>query len=371
MGMTAADAISVPRSRRDYSLVGESTRLAIERGLASADWYRTPVRREAMKELMRRSDGPAIRDTAIWLGAMAAALAGGVWFWGSLWCAPFFFVYGTLYGSASDSRWHECGHRTAFKTQWMNDAVYEIASFMLMRNPVTWRWSHARHHTDTIIVGRDAEIAAMRPPELVRIALNYFGIVDAWRSLPTLARNAAGILSDDEKDFIPASEQGKAVTAARVHVAIYAATLAAVLGSGSLLPLMAVGLPRLYGAWHLVLVGLLQHGGLADNVVDFRLNTRTVYMNPISSFLYWNMNYHIEHHMYPLVPFHALPRLHELVKEDLPPANPSIWDAYREMIPALIRQLRNEDYFVERKLPPTARPYREALRRTSAAVAAE
>ena len=50
----------------------------------------------------------------------------------------------------------------------MNDVVYQIASFMLMRNPVTWRWSHARHHTDTIIVGRDAEITMMRPPDLLR-----------------------------------------------------------------------------------------------------------------------------------------------------------------------------------------------------------
>ena len=46
----------------------------------------------------------------------------------------------------------------------MNDAVYQIACFMIMRNPVTWRWSHARHHTDTIIVGRDREITVMRPP---------------------------------------------------------------------------------------------------------------------------------------------------------------------------------------------------------------
>ena len=49
----------------------------------------------------------------------------------------------------------------------MNDVVYQIASFMIMRNPVTWRWSHARHHTDTIIVGRDPEIAVMRPPDLL------------------------------------------------------------------------------------------------------------------------------------------------------------------------------------------------------------
>ena len=153
--MTAADSITHPIVKRDYSLTGESTRQALASGLASADWYRTPVPREAMKELMKRSDGPAIRDTVIWLGLMAVGLAGGIWFWPTWWCVPFFFVYGTLYGSTSDSRWHECGHGTAFKTDWMNDAIYEIASFMVMRESVTWRWSHARHHTDTIIVGRD------------------------------------------------------------------------------------------------------------------------------------------------------------------------------------------------------------------------
>lgn len=40
----------------------------------------------------------------------------------------------------------------------MNDVVYQIVSFMLMRYPVSWRWSHARRHTDTSIVGRDPEI---------------------------------------------------------------------------------------------------------------------------------------------------------------------------------------------------------------------
>jgi fatty acid desaturase len=41
-----------------------------------------------------------------------------------------------------------------------------FASFMIMRNPTIWRWSHTRHRTDTIIVGRDPEIVAMRPPAL-------------------------------------------------------------------------------------------------------------------------------------------------------------------------------------------------------------
>ena len=41
-------------------------------------------------------------------------------------------------------------------------------------------------------------------------------------------------------------------------------------------------------------------------------------MNPVSRFLYWNMNYHVEHHMFPMVPYHALPQLHEEIKADLP-----------------------------------------------------
>lgn len=345
-------------AKRDYSLIGRNAADAVERGLASAEWYHTDVPRKTMKELMKRSDGPAMRDTAIWLGAMALFAAGAVWLWPSAWSIPFFLAYGVLYGSATDSRWHECGHGTAFKTRWMNDAVYQIASFMIMRNPVEWRWSHARHHTDTIIVGRDPEIVAMRPPDLVRIVLNFFGIVDAWTAMKTMVLNTFGILTEEEKTFIPESEQAKAIRVARIWFAIYAATIALAVYLGSILPLLLVGLPRLYGAWHHVMTGVLQHAGLAENVLDHRLNSRTVYMNPASRFIYWNMNYHVEHHMFPMVPYHALPKLHELIKHDLPAPNTSIWQAYREVWPALKRQLRYEDWFIKRELPPTAKPYR-------------
>jgi fatty acid desaturase len=83
-----------------------------------------------------------------------------------------------------------------------------------------------------------------------------------------------------------------------------------------------------------------------------------VLMNPISRFIYWNMNYHVEHHMFPLVPYHALPRLHDLIRYDLPAPNPSIAAGFAEMWPALRRQLANEDYFVTRALPATAKSYR-------------
>ncbi|MCP8894074.1 fatty acid desaturase family protein [Shinella daejeonensis] len=358
-------------SKRDYSLLGRDAEASVASGLAAAEWYHTDVARKEMKALMQRADGPAIRDTVIWLGAMVVSGGLGVWLWGSWWAVPFFLVYGVLYGSASDSRWHECGHGTAFRTMWMNNVVYQIACFMIMRNPVTWRWSHTRHHTDTVIVGRDPEIAVMRPPDLARLALNFFGILDAWYAMVDMLRNAAGVMSAAEKTFVPESEWPKAIRIARVWLAIYAATIALCFFMGSILPAMLIGLPRLYGAWHHVMTGLLQHGGLADNVVDHRLNSRTVLMNPVSRFIYWNMNYHVEHHMFPMVPYHALPRLHAMIRHDLPAPNPSIWNGYREMLPAFLRQLRNEDYFLKRELPPTARPYKEDFHADPVAQAAE
>ncbi|CAA9396931.1 MAG: probable hydrocarbon oxygenase MocD [uncultured Rubellimicrobium sp.] len=358
-----------PRAHRplsDYALTGEASRRAVEMGLSAAEWYHTEVPRKAMKELMQRHDGPALRDTILWAVLHVIFAAGGIYFWGTWWCVPFWIAYGVLYGSACDSRWHECGHGTAFKTGWMNDVVYQIASFQVIRNPVNWRWSHVRHHTDTYIVGRDAEIAWMHPVKLTLKALAYVGIVDAWASIKVIVRNAMGNLSAEEKDYIPQSEWPKAVFVARVHVTIYAVTalvslgmLVSGLGWRSLIPWMLIGLPRVYGCWHMVLTGMLQHGGLAEDVLDHRLNTRTVYMNPISRWIYWNMNYHVEHHMFPMVPYHALPRLHEMIKHDLPAPNTSMWDGYREMVRAVMRQRREPGYYHHRELPPTARPYNQ------------
>ena len=350
--------------KRDYSLTGPSATLAIERGLASADWYHSEVPRKQMKDLMQRRDGPAIRDTLIWFALLGLTAWGGIQFWGSWWCVPFWAAYGVLYGSACDSRWHECGHGTAFRTGWMNDVVYHIASFMVMRNPVSWRWSHARHHTDTIIVGRDAEIAFMHPVSILLNVLHFIGVFDIWQWMKVLVRNAAGNLSLDERNYIPEAEVGKAIFWARVHVAIYAVTLAAAIYWRTILPFMLIGGPRIYGAWHMFLTGMIQHGGLAEDVLDHRLNSRTCLMNPISRWIYWNMNYHVEHHMFPMVPYHALPRLHALIKGDLPAPCPSIPAAFAEMVPAILRQRHEKGYFLRKTLPPTARPYREDLHQT-------
>jgi fatty acid desaturase len=63
-------------TQRDYSLVGRDGQLALDRGLAGADWYRSPIPRKRLKELMQRRDGPAVRDTLLWFAALG--LTGGL-----------------------------------------------------------------------------------------------------------------------------------------------------------------------------------------------------------------------------------------------------------------------------------------------------
>jgi fatty acid desaturase len=91
-------------------------------------------------------------------------------------------------------------------------------------------------------------------------------------------------------------------------------------------------------------------------VYDHRLNTRTVLMNPVFGFLYCNMNHHIEHHMFPMVPFYALPKLHALIKDQCPAPYRGLFAAYCEIVPAIIRQRRDPTWFISRRLPGDGRP---------------
>jgi fatty acid desaturase len=343
-----------------YSLVGPEGPRAVEAGLTTGQWFRSEIPRKRMKELMRRSDQPALRDTAIWLGLLALSGALGFVFWGGWLAVPCFLVYGVLYGSAGDSRWHEAGHGTPFRTRWMSNVVYQLGSFMMMRDPTVFRWGHTRHHTDTLIVGRDPEIQVMRPARLAKLLANLFGLYDVPVALVTMVRHGAGRLSAEEATFVPETERFRVYRTARIWLVIYLVAVGLSVATGSILPLMYIGGPRIYGTFMHIVYGLTQHAGMGENVLDHRLNTRTVHMCRINRFLYWNMNYHVEHHMFPMIPYHRLPELHEELKHDLAPAYPSIWAAYRELVPAVLHQLKDPTHYVRRELPAGATPFQDA-----------
>src|SRR5277367_2079814 len=218
----------------EYSLTGKNAASRVVEGLAEADWYQCHVPRGEMRSLLKRRDGPAIRDTLLWFSLIFGSGYAGYALWGSWWAILPFAIYGVLYASTSDSRWHESGHGTAFRTDWMNNALYEIASFMVLRESIVWRWSHIRHHSDTIIVGRDPEVIATRPPDVKGIILNCFSIGFYKAYFPHIFIHALGRMLTEEKSYIPETEFPKIYLRARIYVLIYVSTAGIALATRSI-----------------------------------------------------------------------------------------------------------------------------------------
>ena len=233
----------------------------------------------------------------------------------------------------------------------MNEVLYLVACVMMLREPTVWRWSHSRHHTDTLIVGRDPEISNPRPTNFFKLFLDFFAVRTTAATLYKLVVHSCGRLTAVDRCLIPAGEHPRVVWEARLGFLLLASVFGACVAVGSILPALFVGLPSMYGSAFGVFVATTQHAGLAEDVLDHRLNSRTVYMNVVFRFLYWNMNYHLEHHLFPMVPFHALPRLHAVVKPYLPAPYAGCLAAYREIIPTLMRQQKDTMYFIRRPLP--------------------
>jgi fatty acid desaturase len=73
-------------------------------------------------------------------------------------------------------------------------------------------------------------------------------------------------------------------------------------------------------------------------------------------FLYWNMNFHIEHHMFAAVPFYNLPRLHALMAHDYPIPLPGFLAGMRRLFAIKREQAKNPSYIFVPEFPSTAAP---------------
>ncbi|MDB6111922.1 MAG: fatty acid desaturase [Pedosphaera sp.] len=62
--------------------------------------------------------------------------------------------------------------------------------------------------------------------------------------------------------------------------------------------------------------GMSQHTFL-EHQSDPVLGTRSILTNPVTAFFMCNENYHLEHHLYPGVPWYNLPQLHQKLRDDL------------------------------------------------------
>ncbi len=95
----------------------------------SEQWFRANIDKKKLKELSKRNDFEGWKHIIIFIISLVFLGALCTYFWGSMWFILFYLFYCTLWGGA-DAIWHECGHRTAFKTRKLNDFFYYVASYL-------------------------------------------------------------------------------------------------------------------------------------------------------------------------------------------------------------------------------------------------
>ncbi|MBT3426671.1 MAG: hypothetical protein HOL98_05335 [Gammaproteobacteria bacterium] len=339
---------------------------------AAISWYRSPIEPDLLSSLMRRSDLRGTLQTLGHLGYFFVTAGLAYWLFGEItadnwhWSIPVFlaalFLHGTMGPFMGLIAIHELQHRTVFKTRWFNVFFESVYAFISWSDHIWYQQSHSVHHQATCHTAFDGEV--LLP---VKFSLKYWQVwlgLLAWNPRITWLRmkmvwnHANGRLQGDwYQHVLPESDKTlrrRHRNWARFLIAGHSLLAASFLVTGQGFLIVVFTLGTFYCSWLGFLTGVPQHYGLNSNEPDFRLNTRTYTCSWLPSFYYWNMQYHLEHHMYPAVPFFNLPKLRQAIKADLPPAPHGLYATWKELlwIKASIR--KNPDFKVEFQLPATS-----------------
>jgi fatty acid desaturase len=294
--------------------------------VAGSTLRRALVEPRDLKALSARSD----RRGLLHLGGHLAAIGGGMalvlvargsW---TIW--PAMALLGLL-EVALFTPLHESTHRTPFRSLWLNRAVGWVAGFVLILPPEGFRLFHMAHHRHTQDLDQDPELIGAKPLSRGRYLWLLTGLPHWVIELRALLLTAAGRAN---QPWIPAASRAGVVAEARAYVAAYVGLLILALATRSALPLLLWVIPVVLAQPVLRAVLMAEHNGCPQND-DRMANTRTTLAGRAFALLFWNANLHIEHHYAPGVPFHALPRLHALLRPHLKTVDRSYTAAHRSI----------------------------------------
>lgn len=320
-------------------------------------WYRTPIPKETLRKLNERSDLKGGLQTLGFLGLVLLTGASSFYAWLEGWWwlfGLFLFLHGTV-TSFYINGVHELSHGTVFKTKWLNGFFVHLMGFLGIINHHMFWFSHAEHHKYTLNPPYDQEVLVPQNHSIK----NFFqvALVNIWvyRDFFTLWRWSFGTFKGEWESFlVPEQAVNRRKKVAHWSRAILLGHLLIAVVSISfgywIIPVL-VSLSNAYGTWLFWLCNNTQHAGMVENRTDFRLSCRTILLNPIVQFLYWNMNWHIEHHMYAAVPCYNLRKLHHSIEYDLPHCPKGLIQTWVEIGAIQYRQRRDPEYRFLVELP--------------------
>ena len=326
-------------------------------------WYKPNLDKKILKELSKRSDLKGFVDISLFILTLILSGYLIILTWGTWWSIPALLLYGNIFYCKIISIQHETNHETYFKTRGFNKFFYNITSVLGAFEAVRWKWSHFHHHTYTIFTNEesyDYENNSPKPTEPIRFLLNFLPLgpiinIQKIRHFThfEIIKHSLGIITPVVKITVPEKEIKKIIKSSRVYVSFWLLVIVSSILFQTWLPIIMLILPPFYGNTILMICAMTQHAGLADNIKDHRKSTRTVIMNPFFSFLYSNMEYHIEHHIFPKIPCHNLKAFHQVIKDQMPSPKKGLISAYKEIIPAIFKQAKDKNYFIDVEVPST------------------
>lgn len=221
---------------------------------------------------------------------------------------------------------HQAAHYRLYETRWVNDLVGKLCAVPLGLSLITYRVLHRTHHNHLYTpIDPDLALIADYPrgrAYLLGKLLKDLSGLTLWKAYgyffgkPVTKKGSASSLRIDD-DTSPALKK-KAKRDQVLVVVIQLCALGLSIGFGFwrwylllwLLPLVTV-LQAL-----LRLRAVLEHGAV-DDVTDVRRAARTTHASFLTRFVLYphNMNFHIEHHLYPSVPHYNLPECHRVLVE--------------------------------------------------------
>ncbi len=281
---------------------------------------------EELRELSRKSDVPGLVRLALHFSLLACT---GFLVWASLgtgWLLPAMFLHGVPLVFLFMPH-HETIHQSAFRSPWLTKAVNWLLGLIVFYPPEYFRFWHLTHHRFTQDPERDPEITP--PPVKSRGGYVWWviGVPYLFRRTETLKIALTGKIA---KSFVPEHRKAEIVREARIAWTVYLCVALVAALTNPWAPVLYWLGPYVLAQPVLRLYQLAEHTGMEYTNDIFR-NTRTTRSNAFVRWLAWNMPYHTEHHLYPGVPFHALPKLHSLIRSKLRTATPSYCSANRDI----------------------------------------
>lgn len=255
----------------------------------------------ALYRLDRRRNLMVLVFLGIWAAAYGAMLIWPVW---PLRLAGYVVIGAVLH--AFGVLLHEAVHGNFFRDHDWDRRVGFLLGIPLFLSAEAYRVTHLVHHRHTREPEDPDDLdARVRDRDLRSVAFYVLGLIGLLVFLVHVPYEA--VRHGDRRERLRIAGEYA------VLVLLYVVVVTAATQAGAL--------PHLLHAWllpGLVTLLIVNVRGWAEHLMTRRGNplteSRTVTSNAVVRFFLCNVNYHLEHHLLPAVPWYNLPRMHEALR---------------------------------------------------------